>query len=237
MGNIPIYNTLCKCGNSAHQKNYLVQSLSSKSILMKKILDYSIQKNQILNIKRLDHINILKINNISVFQNINEIILIEEYAKMNLKSYLNQNNILNLNLIKSYFYQLLSGIYFFHKNNIIHGNLKLKNIFIFPDGLIKISNSKIDIINKNHKEFNDILKIIFIIIRYLFLNNKNLFKEFKQRFLQNNDWKNFLKNHLSNNINDSFLNLLDLILNNQISAFEALHHLYFDDILIRTKDE
>ena len=199
---------------------------------MKKIFDYSIKKNHFKQLKLiiLDHINILTIHQIKIEKYYNKIILIEEFGEKNLKSYLNQNKILNLNLIKSYFYQLLSAINFFHINNIIHNNLKLKNIFIFQNGLIKISNSKINFKNKNYNNFNDLLEIIFIIIKLLFLNNLILFKIFKKNFIKNNNWKFFLKFHLLNNIDDFFLDLLDLILNNKISAFKALNHFYFNDI-------
>ena len=60
--------------------------------------------------------------------------IIKEYGK----------NALNEFLLQKYIKQCIEGLEYLHKNNVIHMNIKLNNIFIERDGTIKISDSLVD---------------------------------------------------------------------------------------------
>ena len=51
----------------------------------------------------------------------------------------NKNFLDNLNILKYYFNQLIAGIDYLHKNNIIHGDIKLENILLNKTGTIKLA--------------------------------------------------------------------------------------------------
>lgn len=57
----------------------------------------------------------------------------------NLHDYINNNKLIKINLIKKWSYQILQGINFLHKNEIIHRDIKPNNIFLdLHTGDIKI---------------------------------------------------------------------------------------------------
>ena len=81
--------------------------------------------NEINNLKKLSHPNIVKIHEFYCSQKYHQIIT--EYCKKgDLNKYIRNN--LTEKQLAVIFYQIFSGLCYLHENNIIHGNIKLKNI-------------------------------------------------------------------------------------------------------------
>ena len=93
--------------------------------------------------KRIDHKNIVKLN--EVIQNSKQILIIMEYVNgISMREYYNKN-IKNQKLnnkkeliIKKYFSQIFSAMSYIHKNHMAHRDIKLENILIDKNQDIKI---------------------------------------------------------------------------------------------------
>ena len=82
---------------------------------------------EINKLKKLSHPNIVRIHEFYCSQKYHQIIT--EYCKKgNLNKYI--RNSLTEKQLAVIFYQIFSGLYYLHENNIIHGNIKLKNIML-----------------------------------------------------------------------------------------------------------
>ena len=82
---------------------------------------------EINKLKKLSHPNIVRIHEFYCSQKYHQIIT--EYCKKgNLNKYIRNN--LTEKQLAVIFYQIFSGLYYLHENNIIHGNIKLKNIML-----------------------------------------------------------------------------------------------------------
>ena len=143
--------------------NIIYQGLNIKTgqIVAIKIFDnlnsdkINLIKKNIEKIYKLNHPNLIKpifiknyencyfedSNNVKNFSIIYELCngnsieqIIKEYGK----------NALNEFLLQKYIKQCIEGLEYLHKNNVIHMNIKLNNIFIERDGTIKISDSLVD---------------------------------------------------------------------------------------------
>lgn len=60
-----------------------------------------------------------------------------------LLSYVRKRRKLSENLAKFVLKQILDGLYFCHSQNILHRDIKLDNILLNSDGMIKVKDSKI----------------------------------------------------------------------------------------------
>ena len=87
-------------------------------------------------IKKLNHINIVKI--IHIKEDMNNIYIIMEYIENNLFFYLINNKCLSEQESSFYFFQLISVIDYIHSQGIVHRDLKPENILITSKGLLKI---------------------------------------------------------------------------------------------------
>lgn len=52
--------------------------------------------------------------------------------------------------------QIVSGLNFLHKNNIVHGNLTLKNILLFKDGYVKITDFSSSIVSNGNENLESL---------------------------------------------------------------------------------
>jgi calcium-dependent protein kinase len=83
--------------------------------------------NEINKLKKLSHPNIVRIHEFYCNQKYHQIIT--EYCKKgDLNKYIRNN--LSEKQLAVIFYQIFSGLCYLHENNIIHGNIKLKNIML-----------------------------------------------------------------------------------------------------------
>ena len=87
-------------------------------------------------IKKLSHINIVKI--IQIKDDKNNIYIIMEYIENNLFFYIINNKCLSEQESSFYFFQLISVIDYIHSQGIVHRDLKPENILVTTKGLLKI---------------------------------------------------------------------------------------------------
>ena len=87
-------------------------------------------------IKKLNHINIIKIHKIK--EDVDNIYIIMEYIEDNLFFHIIKNRRLSESESSFYFFQLISGVDYIHSQGIVHRDLKPENILINKKGLLKI---------------------------------------------------------------------------------------------------
>ena len=89
-------------------------------------------------LKHIKHENIVEL--LEIIQDIDKIILIFEFVDQDLKMYIDKNKgIKDVNIIKSFVYQILKGLYHCHINRIIHRDLKPQNLLITNDLKLKLA--------------------------------------------------------------------------------------------------
>ncbi|XP_076459002.1 cyclin-dependent kinase 1-like isoform X2 [Babylonia areolata] len=96
---------------------------------------------EIMVLKELKHHNIVKLE--GVITEYDRLFLVFEYMNMDLKHYISTvlppGEMVDRKLIKSYMFQIVSGLLFCHQRRIIHRDLKPQNLLIDSEGSIKIA--------------------------------------------------------------------------------------------------
>jgi len=90
-------------------------------------------------LRELTHPNIVQL--LDVIQSQKHLFLVFEYLNQDLKKYMDTAppTGIELNLVKSYMYQLLNGIAFCHSHRVLHRDLKPQNLLIDTEGNIKLA--------------------------------------------------------------------------------------------------
>ena len=129
------YKVISKIGEGCYGTVFLAMNLITKqNVAIKKInkikeneIDDLEVKNEINILRNLDHPNIVKI--IEFYSTENAYYIITDYCPSG--ELFNQiNNSYNEFQLAVLFYQIFSGLYYLHTNNIIHRDLKLENILL-----------------------------------------------------------------------------------------------------------
>ena len=137
-GNLCDYYTLIKSiGKGSYGEVYMVQHnedshiYANKRIIIEKDrgLD-SVSLNEIVNLSRLDHPNIIKIKDIIIEKHYINIVM--KYIPYNLAEYVISHNI-TIEQSNYIFIQIVDALMYMSMNNIIHGDLSSRNIMIDDD--------------------------------------------------------------------------------------------------------
>ena len=141
------YKILSKLGDGSYGVVYLaVNIITKQNMAMKKIkkvkeneIDDMEIKNEINILKKLDHPNIVKI--IEFYSAPKAYYIITDFCSCG-ELYNQIKNQYSENQLAVLFYQVLSGLYYLHSNNIVHRDLKLENILISEIEKDKVTNEK-----------------------------------------------------------------------------------------------
>lgn len=88
-------------------------------------------------LKHLHHENVVELH--EIIQDVDKIVLIFEYADMDLKMYVDkEKGIKDVKIIQSFTLQVLNGLYYCNINRIIHRDLKPQNLLITADLKLKL---------------------------------------------------------------------------------------------------
>ncbi|XP_040578801.1 cyclin-dependent kinase 1 [Lepeophtheirus salmonis] len=88
-------------------------------------------------LKELQHPNIVCLQDVLMQEN--KLYLIFEFLTMDLKKFMDSKAKMDMDLVKSYTYQILQGILFCHRRRVVHRDLKPQNLLIDKEGAIKIA--------------------------------------------------------------------------------------------------
>ncbi len=202
-----VYEALSETTN----KLYAIKALSSENFKNPRVLDQL--KNELKILFSLNHQNIIKI--IGVEKTINNIYLILEYCNggtlLDYVTWYKKTHNKNIpeEIIQKILKQIIEGLKYMHKSNIIHRDIKLENILInFDDHEIEFKHNNNNITNKKIEENNN--------------------KENHNNISNNNNKNNKL------NSNDSFNNIIKDNTNYFQSLNDFINSRYEHNILQKT---
>jgi serine/threonine protein kinase len=128
------FSTIYKAFNTKDGRDYAIKEV----IIDKKSIKSNV-KREFLVLKKLDHPNIVKLYDLIIDTNYNNVYFVFDYFKNGDLSKFLDNKPLKEKFCKKYSKQLADGLKYLHDNNILHRDLKPQNILLTDDFNIKIA--------------------------------------------------------------------------------------------------
>lgn len=128
------FSTIYKAFNTNDNKEYAIKEV----IIDKKSIKSNV-KREFLVLKKLNHPNIVKLHDLIIDTNYNNIYFVFDYFKNGDLAHFLNNKPLKEKFCKKYSKQLAEGLRYLIDNNILHRDLKPQNILLTDDYNIKIA--------------------------------------------------------------------------------------------------
>ena len=128
------FSTIYKAFNTNDNKEYAIKEV----IIDKKSIKSNV-KREFLVLKKLNHPNIVKLHDLIIDTNYNNIYFVFDYFKNGDLAHFLDNKPLKEKFCKKYSKQLADGLKYLLDNNILHRDLKPQNILLTDDFNIKIA--------------------------------------------------------------------------------------------------
>ena len=128
------FSTIYKAFNTNDNKEYAIKEV----IIDKKSIKSNV-KREFLVLKKLNHPNIVKLHDLIIDTNYNNIYFVFDYFKNGDLAHFLDNKPLKEKFCKKYSKQLADGLKYLIDNNILHRDLKPQNILLTDDYNIKIA--------------------------------------------------------------------------------------------------
>ena len=128
------FSTIYKAFNTNDNKEYAIKEV----IIDKKSIKSNV-KREFLVLKKLNHPNIVKLHDLIIDTNYNNIYFVFDYFKNGDLAHFLDNKPLKEKFCKKYSKQLADGLRYLIDNNILHRDLKPQNILLTDDYNIKIA--------------------------------------------------------------------------------------------------
>jgi serine/threonine protein kinase len=157
-GELIVKNNFCKINRG-------LNILNGETIVIKSYTDNKYLTSQINILKNLNHTNIIKL-----IDNDESNIYIEYISGGSLKSLIEKYGNLSETLIEKYTRQTVAGLAYLHSKSIVHNNLKLSNILIDTNGVVKLndfSEAKSFSVDEHFRTQSDYQSLVYIILEML----------------------------------------------------------------------
>ncbi|KAH0793809.1 CMGC family protein kinase [Histomonas meleagridis] len=135
------YEKICLIGQGTYCSVYKAKDLRDDSIVSLKIRKYTLPNEletinrEVSILKELNHPNVVKLHDVE--QDDTKFALVLDFFPIDLASYIKTHQI-QPNLLKSYAYQLLSGLNYLHSKGVIHRDINPSNVLLDENGFLKI---------------------------------------------------------------------------------------------------
>ncbi|KAI9478986.1 Serine/threonine-protein kinase 36 [Coemansia sp. RSA 989] len=125
-----------KVFKAVHRHSGVIVAMKIISKLDRKRVEIETYREEMRLLQQLDHPHVIQL--IEYFETKTDIYIVLEYCKCDLSIYLKrQGGYLKMEQVRTIALQLLNGLYYLHKNAVVHHDIKLPNALIGADNRVK----------------------------------------------------------------------------------------------------
>eukprot|EP01091_Cochliopodium_minus_P008875 TRINITY_DN2088_c0_g1_i2.p1 TRINITY_DN2088_c0_g1~~TRINITY_DN2088_c0_g1_i2.p1 ORF type:complete len:795 (-),score=255.96 TRINITY_DN2088_c0_g1_i2:79-2463(-) len=160
--NVDIFKKINLVGKGTYGEVWIAENKeNNQKVALKKIRMESEKEGfpitsirEIIILKALNHKNIVRLLEVSIGKE-NTIEMVFEYMQNDLAGLLKHANYLTDSQIKCIMKQILDGLHFIHKNEILHRDIKPANILISNTGIVKLTDFGLSRLKKPGKDLTN----------------------------------------------------------------------------------
>ncbi|KAJ1846105.1 Serine/threonine-protein kinase 36 [Coemansia sp. RSA 2611] len=125
-----------KVFKAIHRRSGVIVAMKIISKLNRKRIEIETYREEMRLLQQLDHPHVIQL--IEYFETQNDIYIVLEYCKCDLSVYLKRKGgYLKMEEVRVIAQQLVTGLYYLHKNAVLHHDIKLANALVGADNRVK----------------------------------------------------------------------------------------------------